>query len=104
VKLREWDFNAANQGAYAEVDYPEAIVKEFVDWFRNTRQWRESPEMVYARWLKFERELTDFRNSGEPADPSMCSALTKTGEPCKGKAVRDGLCIAHVIRKAVRVA
>ncbi len=115
MRLKEWDTSSAQHGAYIEREYPDAIVKAFIDWTRNTRQWREAPELVYQRWLKMERELADFRNAapvrigqqgpgaggGEegveaPPDVEHCTALTKAGAPCKGKAVQDGLCMSHL--------
>lgn len=97
MKLREWDTNQPNQGAYVEREYPDQPGLDFINWFRNTRQWRESPEMVYQRWLKFERELADARNAGLTSVPGQkCSETTKAGNPCKGKPVSDGLCIAHL--------
>lgn len=96
MKLREWDHNA--QG-YTEVEYPDAPIKAFVDWFRTTKQWREHPEECFHRFMRFQRELVDAQTDAhraEAAQKAPCSATTASGDPCKGKAVRDGLCIAHV--------
>ena len=112
MKLREWDWDSGSQGGYIEREYPDEPVIEFVNWLRNTRQWRESPEMVFQRFQKLERELAEIRNmpiaksEGTPgqvvtveARPT-CSERTKAGAPCKGKAVQDGKCIAHVKARA----
>lgn len=61
MKLREWDWDAQN---YVEIDYPDEPIKAFVDWLRNNRQWRESPDPgrdVYTRFRRLEDELAAHR-------------------------------------------
>lgn len=93
MKLREWQWD---QQSYAEVEYPDAPIKAFVDFFRTTKQWRENPEQVFARWMKFERELTEARNAIAEGLAEACTETTKAGEPCRGKVVSGGLCMAHL--------
>jgi hypothetical protein len=97
VKLKEWDYDAQH---FAQREYPDEIIKEFVDWFRVTKAWREDTEMVFAHWLKLERDLTDARE--EAASTAKCWAPTKSGAQCEGRPVEDGLCMAHA--KVARVA
>ncbi len=97
MQLREWDHDAGPSGSYVEVEYPDEIIKEFVNYFRVNKQWREDPELVYARWLVFERKLTEARNQAatEAAD-SRCTARTKSGEPCRiTNSVEGGVCAIH---------
>ena len=97
MQLREWDHEAGPSGSYVEVEYPDEIVKKFVNYFRLNKQWREDPELVYARWLVFERELTEARNQAatQTAD-NECTAPTKTGKPCGiTNSVVDGVCAIH---------
>jgi hypothetical protein len=100
MKLKEW---AWDEQCYVEVEYPDAPIKAFVEFFRNGKQWRENPEQCFARWMKLERELTDAKNDAAKEAPAdRCTATTKAGEPCKGKAIEDGLCMSHV--RAARAA
>jgi hypothetical protein len=62
VTLREWDFSAGPSGGFVERRYSFGPIKRFVEWFNNTSQWKESPEMAYKQWLRFTRDLTDERN------------------------------------------
>ena len=64
---------------------------------RVTKQWREDPELVYARWLVFERKLTDARNQAATQIPDgRCTAETKSGEPCRiTNSVEGGVCAIH---------
>ena len=62
ITLREWDYGAGPSGGFVEREYPFGPIKRFVEWFRNTTQWKESPEMAYHQWLRFERDMTDERN------------------------------------------
>ncbi len=101
MELREWDHNAGPSGGFVEVEYPDDIIKDFVNYFRINKQWREDPEIVYRRWLVFERELTDARNARNQAiatqnTENRCTALTKSGDPCQvTNSVEDGLCAIH---------
>jgi hypothetical protein len=97
VQLREWDHDAGPSGQYVEVEYPDDIIKGFVNYFRVTKQWREDPELVYARWLVFERKLTEARNeAAAEAVDRRCTAKTKSGEPCRiTNSVEDGVCAIH---------
>lgn len=61
MKLKEWDWNKQQ---YVEVEYPDEIVKDFVDRLRNTKQWRESPDPgrdVYTMFRRFEGNLADAK-------------------------------------------
>jgi hypothetical protein len=101
MKLREWDFSHGPSGGYVEVEYPDSVVKAFVDWFRTTSQWKESPEQAYARWLKFERELTEAKeDAAQKAAVAGCPAPTLSGEPCKARVTASGLCAAHTKAQA----
>ena len=99
MQLKEWDHGAGPSGGYVEVEYPDDIIKGFVNYFRVNKQWREreNMEMVYHHWLKFERELTEARNqAAKQIDPDVCTAKTKSGEPCQiTNSVEDGLCAIH---------
>ena len=97
MQLREWDHNAGPSGGYVEVEYPDSIIKEFVDYFRVNKAWREDPEIIYARWLKFERDLTEVHNQAaqQKAD-NRCTTLTRSGQPCRiTNSVEDGVCAIH---------
>ncbi len=65
MKLTEYNWDTQLN---EEIDYPDEPIKAFVDFFRVTKQWRESPEVVYQHWLMFERELTAIRNE-RPVPP-----------------------------------
>ncbi len=69
MKLKEWGWDS---GQYEEVEYPDEICKGFIDYFRTAKQSRESPEIIYNRCLKFERDLTDARN-----DAALAAAKSK---------------------------
>ncbi len=97
MQLREWDDTAGPSGGYVEVEYPDSIIKEFVDYFRTTKRWREDPEIVYARWMVFERNLTEVRNQrANRIASNVCTATTKSGEPCRiTNSVEGGVCAIH---------
>ena len=102
VQLKEWDHDAGLSGRFVGVEYPDKIIQDFIDYFRTTHRWREEPEIVYARWMVFERELTDVRNQAATlAAAGQCTAETKSGDPCRiTNSVEDGLCAIH--RRASR--
>lgn len=100
--LKEWDFD--NQ-CFAEVEYPDGIIKSLIDFLRNNNQWRDEPRLVGDRLHHFERELTDVRNERAtlkaledkpPPVRATCTGQTKAGEPCRSTiGVEDGLCAVH---------
>lgn len=61
MKLREWDWNAQD---WVEVEYPDRIIAEFVEFFRNTQMWKEddTAQVVFDRYQKLHNDLTDYRN------------------------------------------
>ena len=97
MQLKEWNYDAGPSGRYVEVEYPDAIIKDFVDFFRVTKAWREDTPLAYARWLKLERELTEARNqAATQAADGRCTAETKSGEPCRiTNSVEGGVCAIH---------
>lgn len=102
MKLREWDYTHGGSGGFVEVEYPDEVIQDFVNWFRTKRQWRErdATELVFLHWMRFERHLTDARNAqaliDAVAEPESCTAETKAGNPCKNMVgVENGLCHIH---------
>ena len=92
MKLKSWDWENER---YEEVEYPDEIIKDFVDFMRLNKQWPERLEIMYNRFLAFQRDLTDVRNE-RALETAVCTAVTKAGEACKGSIdVQDGLCSIH---------
>ncbi len=97
MQLREWDHDAGPSGRYVEVEYPDSIIKDFVNYFRVNKAWREDTPLAYARWLVFERKLTEARNEAatQTAD-SQCTVATKLGARCRiTNSVEGGVCAIH---------
>ncbi len=101
MKLREWSYEHGDSGGWVEVEYPDEIIQEFMDFMLNNRQWPEQLEIMYNRFLKLRRDLTDAKNEaalGAAAQEGsqLCTAVTKAGTACKNTmAVEDGLCAIH---------
>lgn len=104
MRLKEWDDQAQTE---IQREYPDEPGTALLNWMRNTKRWREDPQRLFDRYLHFERQLTDIRNADaleraqaqqaqEAAADGPCIATTLAGDPCKGRAVRDGLCMAHL--------
>ena len=91
MKLKSWDWENER---YEEVEYPDEIIQEFVNFMRLNKQWPERLEIMYNRFLAFQRDLTDVRNE------RVCTAITKSGEACCiTNNVESGLC--HIHRRAL---
>ena len=91
MKLKSWDWENER---YEEVEYPDEIIQDFVNFMRLNKQWPERLEIMYNRFLAFQRDLTDVRNE------RVCTAITKSGEPCCiTNNVESGLC--HIHRRAL---
>ena len=99
MKLKYWNYDLGESGEYDEIEYPNEIIKEFVDFLRLNKQWPERLEIMYNRFLVFQRDLTEVRNERalEAANQEIrCTATTKSGERCKRTTgIRDGICAVH---------
>ena len=102
MRLKEWDYDYGDSGGWVGVEYPDEIIKGFMDFTLNNRQWPEQLEIMYNRFLKLKRDLTDARNeAATPKDwdavaEGYCHAETKAGNPCQNTYhLKDGLCAIH---------
>lgn len=83
--LREWDWSAQ---AYVEVEYPDEVVKKFVDTLRNNKQWRESPDPgrdVYSMFRRFEDALSDARQEVAKKKAADAARMAKAREALAAK-------------------
>ena len=96
--LKEWDWDL--QG-FVEVEYPDGIIKSFVEFMRTNNQWQDHHDLVVDRYRHLQRELTDAHNAAALAKPPpACTTETATGQPCKiDKGIVDGRC--HIHRRAL---
>ena len=102
MELREWDYNAGPSGGFVEVEYPDELIKKFVNWFRETKAWREDTPLAYSWFLKFDLDLIEFQNESKRPAPVQveqgpeCKSLTKAGTPCQiTHGIVDGYCHIH---------
>ncbi len=109
MKLREWDFDEGDSGSWVEVEYPDKIIQDFMNFTLNNRQWPEQLEIMYNRFLRLKRELTEAHNemrapkNWDAVADGYCHAETRSGNPCQNTDhLKDGLCPIH--RKMVAVA
>ena len=63
MRLHETDWDAPGGAATVEVDYPDAMIQDLVNWLRQTTAWRENPAIVERRMLQFNRKAADHRNA-----------------------------------------
>ncbi len=64
MRLREWDFD---KQAFVLVDYPDAPIQAFVDFFRTTKAWVQDAERVHRQVLVLERALATHRSDRQLA-------------------------------------
>lgn len=63
MKLKQWDWNT---GKFIEIDYPDEIVREFVDFLRNSKSWwygEEGLRIVHRRLQTMDEKLAEFRHN-----------------------------------------
>lgn len=63
VKLKETDWDHPGGAMPVDVEYPAALVVEFVNWIRRTSAWLENPDIVERRLRKLNAVLMDVRNA-----------------------------------------
>ncbi len=97
MKLKEWGYEHGDSGGWIYVEYPDEIIQEFMDFMLNNRQWPEQLEIMYNRFLKLRRDLTDAKNEAAlEVAQGVCMATTATGTPCKVRVdVVDWRCHIH---------
>ena len=74
MKVKHWNWNAQR---YDEVEYPDAMVQEFVEWFLHTTAWPENPELVERRVRKFKQDMAEYRS--QPAPEPVLPPAASTG-------------------------
>ena len=101
MKLKYWNYDLGESGGYDEIDHPDEIIKSFMEFVLLNKQWPERLEIMYNRFLKLKRDLTDAENeAAREATEVACTAQTKAGAPCRNTVgVEDGLC--HIHRRAL---
>lgn len=62
MRLKETFWDAPGGAAEIEVEYPDAPIKDFMDWMRKTSAWLENPELVHRRLRRLNGVLADWRN------------------------------------------
>ncbi len=92
--LKEWSWEDEH---FVEVEYPDKIIRSFVEFMRTNNQWQDNPDLVVHRYRHLQKEMTNARNEAALAEAAdACTAVTKVGRPCKNTVdVVDGLCHIH---------
>jgi len=63
MKLRETNWDAPGGAAEYEVEYPDAVIADFVNWMRKSSAWLENLELVHRRVRRLNGVLSDWRDS-----------------------------------------
>lgn len=71
MKLKETDWDAPGGAREIEVEYPDAIIADFMNWIRKTSAWLENLELVHRRVRRLNGVLSDWRDQ-----PRTVSAAT----------------------------
>jgi hypothetical protein len=69
MKLLETNWDAPQGATPVEVEYPDALIAEFVNWIRRSPAWKENPEIVERRLIVFNRKLAEHRNTVGQTSP-----------------------------------
>lgn len=73
MRLREWDWD---KQTYVEVNYPDAPIQEFVNFFRTTKAWIQDAERVHRTVLKLDKTLGEHRQLAREAMASTVANVT----------------------------
>ena len=101
MKLKKWNYDIGDSGGFEQVEHPDHIIKEFMEFVLFNQQWPEQLEIMYNRVLVLKNDLTAARNdAAREAVEAVCTAQTKAGASCRNTVgVEDGLC--HIHRRAL---
>ena len=90
MKLKKWNYDLGESGGFEQVEHPNHIIKTFMEFVLFNQQWPEQLEIMYNRFLKLKRDLTDARNEAaapkkdwDAVSDGYCHAETKSGDPCR---------------------
>lgn len=64
MKLQEIDWNNPAGASPVEVEYPDALIQEFMNWLRRTTAWKEDVSVVDRRLGALNRKLVEIKNAG----------------------------------------
>lgn len=96
MKLKEWNWENEQ---FEEVEQPDHVIKAFMEFVLLNKQWPEQLEIMYLRFLKLRRDLTDHRNDlaleAAKDDTLRCAGITVAGEPCELDATHGSFCDEH---------
>lgn len=81
MKLKETFWDAPGGAAEIEVEYPDAPIKDFMDWLRKTSAWLENPELVHRRLRRLNGVLADWRNRPVAATVTAEVGMMVKAEP-----------------------
>jgi len=90
VRLREWDFDKQN---YVEVNYPDAPIIQFVNFFRTTKAWIHDADRVNRQVLKLDKALGEHRQLAREAMAQ--TAANVTGQPLPKPTLEDYIAAAR---------
>jgi hypothetical protein len=93
MKLHETNWDAPGGAATVEVEYPDALIQDFMNWIRKTTAWLENPELVERRVRRLNGLLADHRNTvGPSASPVATTGLLgRMADPAFRAAVEAAL-------------
>lgn len=88
MRLREWDWD---KQTYVEVNYPDAPIQEFVNFFRTTKAWIQDTARVHRNVLKLDKTLGEHRQLAREA---MASTAANVTTPAQQATLEDVLAAA----------
>ncbi len=99
MKLREWDWDL---GQDVQVDYPEPLVVEFVNWLRTTKAWHDDVELVHRRLLALNRQLAAHRQAAKEAAAATARAMVAPPKRSRREVATANLAKARAAKAAKR--
>jgi hypothetical protein len=101
LKLREWDWD---KQSFVDYDYPEELIRPFVDWILTTKAWQEDPKRVNAKVLQLQRALAEYRNPPDSHRETVASGFIGVETPppvdAKLEAKRERMAKARAAKQA----
>lgn len=101
--LTEVDWDAPGGAANVQVEYPDDVIAEFVNWARKTTAWLENPDIMERRVRKLNRDLSEWRAARGQNLPGTVMAPFPGTTPSVAEKRRAGLAKARAAKAAKKL-
>jgi hypothetical protein len=101
MRLKEIDWEAPGGAAPIEIEYPDQVIADFMNWLRRTSRWKETPGEVEQMVRILNDKLRDHRE--RPRSPVLEEEIEDIEDMDTGEVKTDRFAAARAAKAAKRL-